>query len=226
APTGAKARLSHLRTALLHPVLAWLFALTVLMYAFSHVPFVFGQPFIQQALQSSGLSDEVPLVSGIVTASMMCVSLMVSVVAPRLRRATGLTLLLLMAFALQIALPGVLAWAMGPLAILFLLSRMVPDALARPFVVARIQPMLQDDSRATYLSLQSLCGRLLLAASLAVAASQTSDVGLMAEADLRGVLWAYAMVGAGCLLVLAVFGFILRARLDDGTLKDRSTQRT
>ncbi|MEM7488158.1 MAG: MFS transporter, partial [Pseudomonadota bacterium] len=184
--------------------LAWFFALTVLMYAFSHVPFVFGQPFIQQALAGSAWTDETPAVAGAVTAAMMAVSLLVSLAAPKLRVRLGLTRLLLLAFAFQIALPGVLALAAGPLAILLLLARMIPDALARPFVLARIQSLLADDGRATYLSLQSLVGRLFFAGTLWLAASGTAEIGAMPAADLRAILGTYAIGGVAAFTILAL----------------------
>ena len=196
--------LSDLREALRRPVLLWLMALMVLMYGFSHVPFVFGQPFILQALAGTPWAGETPLVAGVITASMMAVSLAVSLGAPRLRAAVGLTAMLLGAFALQVALPGALALAGGPVAILLLLSRMVPDALAKPFLLARVQPLLPERARATALSAQSLVGRLLFAGSLWVAASATAEVGLMPEADLRAVLGAYALLGLAALAGLAL----------------------
>lgn len=204
-PQGAEfVRLANLRGALTHPVLIWLFALSVLMYGFSHVTFVFGQPFILRALDGTWLAGETPVVSGAVTAAMMLTSVAVSMVAPGLRRRIGLGPLLLLAFAVQVALPAALILAVGPLAVVLLLSRMVPDALARPFVLARIQPLLSDDSRATYLSLQSLVGRIAFAATLWLAARATTDVGLMSEAELRLILGTYAAGGLACLAILAI----------------------
>ena len=74
-----------LRRALGKPVLAWLFVLSVLMYGFSHVPFVFGQPFIAEVLGQQGWQSEAPMVSGVVTALMMGVSVLATLVAIRLR---------------------------------------------------------------------------------------------------------------------------------------------
>ncbi|WP_298438295.1 MFS transporter [uncultured Jannaschia sp.] len=207
ARTTAAARLSTLRVSLTTPVLAWLFALTVCMYAFSHVPFVFGQPFIEAALAGTAFASETPVIVGAITAAMMGVSLLVSLAAPTIRARIGLTAMLLAAFALQIALPGALALATGPLAILFLLSRMIPDALARPFILARIQPLLSNDSRATYLSLQSLLGRLFFAATLWLAATSTTNVGEMPASDLRTILSAYAVAG---LIALVTLGLLTR----------------
>ncbi|MGB3407178.1 MAG: MFS transporter, partial [Jannaschia sp.] len=138
AEATSAAALASLAAAFRTPTLLWLFVLSMMMYVLSHVPFVFGQPFIERALAGTALAAETPLVSGAITAAMMIVSLLVSLVAPGLRSRIGLVAMLLGAFALQVALPGVLAVATGPLAVLFLLSRMAPDALAQPFIVARV----------------------------------------------------------------------------------------
>lgn len=205
-PTGPS-RLRLLRGAIRQPVLLWLSGLAVVMYAMSHVPFVFGQPFIERSLAGTALASETPLISGAITAAMMTLSLAVSLVAPRLRRAVGLSSMLLGAFALQLALPGALAIATGPLAVLLLLSRMIPDALARPFLIARIQPLLPSGSRATYLSLQSLAGRILFAGTLWIAAGSTTQAGQMPEADVRLILGAYALGGV---VILVIFALLAR----------------
>lgn len=186
------------------PVLLWLFALSVLMYIYSHLPFIFGQPFILEALAARGLDGEAPIISGIVTAVMMVLSVIVSLFALRVRRWIGLGPILLFAFFMQIALAGILALTSSVIAIGFLFLRMVPDSLSRPFILARIQPELEDESRATYLSLQSFCGRLIFAATLYFASGATSDEGLMAHEDIRVILGWYVLVGVACLIGLAL----------------------
>lgn len=208
-PSATEA-LGLLMRAFRSPVLLWLFAISVLMYGFSHVPFVFGQPFIEQALADSQLSDEAPIVSGAITAAMMTVSLLVSLFAPKLRYHIGLLTMLLAAFAMQVALPGALAIAAGPFAILLLLGRMVPDAFAQPFIVARMQSELSDAARATFLSIKSLLGRLFFAVSLWVAAASTTDIGRMTETDVRLVLGAYAAAGLAALALLLLSALRLR----------------
>ncbi len=205
AQGGELMRLRTLGTALTQPVLVWLLVLSVLMYGFSHVPYVFGQPFILQALSAAGWASEAPIVSGVTSASMMLVSVLISLIALRLRKRLGLPVILLFAFALQIALIGILALTDSLIAIALLFLRMVPDALSRPFILARIQPMLSDDSRATYLSLQSFCGRLLFAATLYAASLSASDVGLMPYAEIRQVLGWYAVTGLVLLGALALW---------------------
>lgn len=201
---GLHVQLAALKAALLHPVLAWLFALSVLMYGFSHLPFVFGQPFILTALDKTGLATETPLVSGAVTSVMMLVSVLASMVALRLRRAVGLPLLLLFAFGLQIALVGALAASTSTLVIAVLLLRIVPDSLSAPFILARVQPLLQAGTRATYLSLKSLGGKVLFAGTLLVAATTAQDAGLLPADDLQRILGWYAIGGIACLAALAL----------------------
>lgn len=204
-PQGAELlRIGALKSALVNPVLGWLFALTVLMYVFSHLPFVFGQPFIEQALARLDLSAGAPLVSGVISAVMMVLSVLASFGAPWLRARLGLPGILLVAFAMQIALVAVLAATPSVLVIGLLLLRMVPDSLSRAFIAARIQPLLGDSARATYLSLQSLVGRLALSLSMILASGAASGTGIMAHAEIRGILGWFTAVGLAALVVLAL----------------------
>ena len=85
-----------------------------------------------------------------------------------------------------------------------LLLRMVPDSFSRPFILARTQPLLSDESRATYLSIKSLAGRLFFAATLWVASTKASDVGAMPHSEIRTILSAYAAFGCVALIALAL----------------------
>lgn len=198
------AGLASLKTALLSPVLGWLLVLSMLMYVFSHVPFVFGQPVILAALGNAGFAAEAPVVSGAVTSIMMIVSLCASVFAPRIRQSLGLSGVLLLAFAIQVALCGLIAQSEHVVVIALLFLRMVPDSLSRPFILARIQPLLSDESRATYLSIRSFAARLIFAGTLFLASLTASGAGAMAFSEIRTVLIAYAIVGVACLIGLAI----------------------
>ena len=193
-----------LQAALTQPILIWLFGLSVLMYGFSHVPFVFGQPFILNVLDNLGLAANAPLVSGSVTAAMMVISVIASIFAPSIRERLGLAGILLIAFGMQVGLIAGLSVSTSVFAISLLLLRMVPDAFSRPFILARIQPLLADNVRATYLSLQSLTGRLAFASSLYLASVSASDVDEMTRPELQTVLSAYALLGAAALIALAI----------------------
>ena len=210
-PTGGElARLGGLGRSFLHPVLVWLFVLNMAMYILGHVPFVFGQPFILATLESLGLAGEAPLVSGGVSATMMAVSLLASLVVVPLRRRLGLPLLV--AFAIQILLCAALALSGSLLALALLFLRMVPDALSWPLILARIQPLLSSASRATYLSLQSFSGRMIFAGTLLFAADAIPGEGQMDQGALATVLGAYTIAGLVVLGLLAVA--LLRVRIE------------
>ncbi|SLN40276.1 MFS transporter [Pseudooctadecabacter jejudonensis] len=200
---GEMLRLRHIASHFRNPVLSWIFALWVLMYGFSHLPFVFGQPFILEALTEWGLAASAPLVSGGVSATMMIVSVAVSLVAVQARAALGLAPLLLGAFGVQLLIIATMAITDSALVLVILLLRMVPDALSRPFILGRIQPLLSDDSRATWLSLKSFVGRLGFAAALTLGAVSTSDVGAMPHADIAGILATATLFGLVALVTLA-----------------------
>jgi MFS family permease len=201
-PADRRENLRAIGTSLIQPTLFWLLCLTLVMYVFSHIPFVFGQPFIREALATAGYPAQTPLVSGGVTSLMMVISVAVSLVALPLRKRLGLPGILLLAFGMQVALTAALAISNSLFVIALLLFRMVPDSLSGPFIRARIQPLLQDGIRATYFSVQSLAGRLLFAATLSFAAAQTTDKTAMPYADMRVILAVYAAFGLAVLIAL------------------------
>ena len=67
-----------------------------------------------------------------------------------------------------------------------------------------IQPLLQDAARATYVSFQSLCGKVLFAASLLIASVSASDVAVMPYEDIRSILGWYVLAGGLVWGVLAL----------------------
>ena len=205
--------LHSLRLAFSKPVLIWLLALSMLMYLFSHVPFVFGQPFILEALAQIGLEGDAPLISGIITAAMMILSVLVSLLALRLRKRIGLAAILLLAFGIQIGLIAILALSNATVVIALLVFRMVPNSLSQPFILARIQPLLASDSRATYLSMQSLGGRLVFAATLWLSANATTDLDQMPYVDIQAILGWYTIAGVLGFFILAIF--VRRAKVND-----------
>lgn len=200
----ARSQLSSLRVALRHPVLRWLFVLSVLMFGYGHIPFVFGQPFILEALEGLGLGSGAPLVSGAVSSLMMTVSLGTSLMVPWLRRRMGVAGVMLLAFGMQIWLAGMLALSNSVLLIALLMLRMVPSSLAGPLMLSQIQPLLKDDTRATYLSIQSLFGRLIFSAALYLASVGTSDSAALSYGEMQRILLAFVAVGLIGLVGLAL----------------------
>jgi MFS family permease len=201
--TGHRENLRVIGSSLRHPTLLWLLGFWIATYAFSHIPFVFGQPFIREALATAGYTEETPLVSGVVSFLMMAISLCVSLVAPALRQRLGLAGVLLLAFGIQVGLTAALSVSNSIFVIALLLLRMVPDSLSTAFAVARTQPLLPDSIRATYLSLQSLTGRVVFSALLSISALYAPANAVMAYADLQMILIAFAILGVALLGLLA-----------------------
>ncbi len=144
------------------------------------------------------------MVSGAVSAAMMVISVLTSCWALRLRNWLGLPAILMAAFTMQIALIGILALSNTIIVIAIMFLRMVPDSLSKPFIAARVQPELQDTSRATYLSLQSFCARLVFAATLYLASFGTAREGLMPYADIQRILGYYVLGGLAVLIALII----------------------
>jgi MFS family permease len=189
---------------LTQPTLIWLLCLALVMYVFSHIPFVFGQPFIREALTNAGYAAQTPLISGGVTFTMMILSILVSLIALPLRTALGLPTTLLLAFGMQIALTFALSASNGLFVITLLFFRMVPDSLSQPFIKARIQPLLKDSVRATYMSLQSLAGRVIFAVTLSLSAGQTADDAPLPYDDMQVILMGYVSLGVVVFAALAL----------------------
>lgn len=200
---GHRDNLRAIGASLGHPTLLWILCLWLATYAFSHIPFVFGQPYIREAMTAAGYAAETPLVSGLVTFLMMTLSLAVSLIAPALRRALGLAAILLLALGIQVGLTAALALSNNLFVIALLLLRMVPDSLSTAFMLARIQPLLPDTVRATYLSLQSLAGRMAFSAALTLAALYAPADAAIAYADMQVILTAFTALGVVLLIGLA-----------------------
>lgn len=197
--------LQSLLTSLRNPSLQWLFVFAVVTYIFSHVVFVFGQPFVLDALEPIGWDDSAPLVSGAITATMMGLSLLASVFVPAARARFGVAAVLLAAFGAQIGIIFIMALS-GSVAIFAILAlRMVPDAFITPLRSAQIQQQVDGQMRATYVSLQSLVARLCFSATLAFGAANAVGNTQMARSDLQLVLMGYALVGGLVLLGLLLF---------------------
>jgi MFS family permease len=149
-------------------VLRWVFVYSLGMYALNHVVYVFLQPYLEHLLAAWELPsyDATPPVAGAVVCLMMLVSAPLSVRAMTLARRFGAPTVLLFALILQ----GVIITTMGLVlhwAVLFLLLlRMIPSAIMTPVMNAVVHPRLESSSRATYLSVQNLAGRLAYSLSI------------------------------------------------------------
>lgn len=190
------AQFATIVTRLQDPVLRWMFVFMVSMYILSHVPFVFVQPYLRELLSDFGLQHETPAVAGLIVALMMAISAVLGWFVLSLRDHFGTKALFGIALVLQTGLIGVMAWVVHPLIIGFILLRMVPGALTRPFFLEAIQPRLESGYRATYLSMQSLVARLVFSATLFGVAAAVAGTETLDRTGLTQVLPWFMVAGA------------------------------
>lgn len=186
------------------PALAWLFAYALAMTVLNHVPYEFYQPYIELAGRDFGMGESAPFATGV---HMSVTTLLGALVARRgvdLDDQIGTGPTLLTATGIQLGVIAGMAAVLHPLLVLLILLRGLPKAIAAAPFRAAVTPRLPASQRATYLSVQSLAGRLSFAALL-------GGLGLVAGSTspehwetLSLLLQISGVLGLGAAVVLAV----------------------
>ena len=144
--------------------LRYLFVFMVLVTVINHIPYEFYQLYVRgvmgRMLSGEAMASMTPLVTGVHVALTMVVSSWFARLAIKFRDSVGTKVLLLAAVALQTTLIALLAVEGRAVVVLLLLLRSVPAAVSKPVMRAAVAPAIPSTLRATYLSFQSLAGRL------------------------------------------------------------------
>jgi len=186
------------------PSLRWLFCFAVLMTILNHIPYEFYQPYIgllAADLDPSGRGT--PLAAGLHAGVTMLIGAWIAGRAVRIRDRIGLAQTLLLSTVLQVAIIAAMALVLHPLIALLIVLRSSPRALMAAPLNAAVVPQVGTEHRATYLSMQSLAGRLAFAGTLA----GLSSIGRADTVDwptLATMLRWSAAVGLVGLVLLAV----------------------
>ena len=98
------------------------------------MPFVFELPFIDQVMQRSGTGYYTTAVSGTITSAMMLLSVAAGRLTLPLGARLGVAGILLLAFGIQVGLISVLIAYVHPVAMMFVLLRILPNAFAQLFI--------------------------------------------------------------------------------------------
>ncbi|QNN21516.1 MFS transporter [Planctomycetales bacterium ZRK34] len=150
------------------PMLMWLFAYAVFMTVLNHVPYEFFQSYIDLSLRESvAFEVHTPLATGIHVAITMWIGSFFAARSVRIRDRVGIGAALLIAMLLQTLIIGAMAAIAAAWIVPLILLRSTPRALMTAPLNAAVAPRVPATHRATYLSLQSLAGRLGFAALLA-----------------------------------------------------------
>ncbi len=205
APNSFLQQLRACAAYLRQPFLLWLFAYVVLQTILAHLPYEFYQPYVAVVLGES--LDELartPLVTGVVSAAIGFAGAFAAAQTMRLRGVFGVVGLLLALTALQAALIGAMALWIHAAVIVAICFRSVQPAVGNVVVDAAVAPRVEHRLRATFLSMQSLAGRLAYSAVLIGLSRIVADDPSASTESLVSLLEAsawIAVIGLGLLVV-------------------------
>lgn len=187
------------------PVLGWLMLFSVFMTVINHIPYEFYQPYIQLL----GGEASTPLLTGLHTALTMGIAAWFARQSIRLRDHLGIRSALMLSAGVQVVLISMMGFFFHPVVALLLAFRSVPRALMIAPLNAATVPRLQQHHRATYLSIQSLIGRLSFSLCLVLLAgvSEGPDVALS-----HTLLHCAVFAIAGCVVLAVIALMIPRSR--------------
>lgn len=141
--------------------LAWTFAFVITMTVLNHVPYEFYQPYIRLALDRiDSMGNNTPITAGLHMGLVMIIASFFAARSIKFRDRVGYSTAMLSTTALQLLIIVAMGLFLHPLILLLVLLRSVPRALMSAPVNAVVAPRVAADQRATFLSLQSLAGRL------------------------------------------------------------------
>ena len=131
------------------------------MTVLNHVPYEFYQPYLEALGSELDLPAKgAPLAAGSHMAVTMFLGSWFALRSVRIRDRLGLGPALLLSALLQTVVIGMMGFILHPAVTLLILLRGVPRALMTAPLNAAVIPEISQAHRATYLSIQSLAGRL------------------------------------------------------------------
>ena len=194
------------------PVLGWIFAIVIVLYAMAHIVYEFYQPYISLLqLPLLEASAYAPLISGVVISISMFGGAIGARASVAWQGKLGLVGLLALAMFIQLGIVAAMAVAISPLVLMLVSARNFPMPLVVAPVRSAIAPRISREQRATYLSLQGLSERLFFALLLLGLAVDLEKGAPVNEPALLGILTSTLWIGlASALLLFALSGRITR----------------
>jgi MFS family permease len=181
------------------PVLRWILMYSVLLMVLVHVPYELLQPWLA-LLWGEGPA---PIVAGALVGASMAAGSVAARMAPTLHAKLGTVGALAVAACMQLVLIAAMGAVVHPALVPFLALRSLSFGLADPVLSALIHPRLDSTVRATWLSAQSLAGRLAFALTLA-ALSMFLGTDVWTPHTLWLASWPIAIAGGLALVGLVV----------------------
>lgn len=184
------------------PVLRWTLINAVGLTVAVHLPYELVQPWLELLVAPLDLGSvsAAPPLSGAVVFVMMMLASAFGRQGPKLAARLGAATTLLVAWALMVAVLGSMAIGVHVALLPLVALRSVPTALARPVLAGVTHPRLPSSLRATWLSVESLVGRLAFASVLALSAQALGADAGWSHAAMATLLVPAAAVSAGLAL--------------------------
>ncbi len=184
--------------------LAWVFGYGVAMVVLEHVAFTLLQPWLTEALgQSSADLGATPLVSGATVAATALIGSVFARYSARLGKRFGLRLVLVGLGTVSALIVSAMAASTLPVVLLLVAFRSAQGSAAPILISAAVAPEVAREHRATFLSLDSLAGRLSYGGLLLVVSTDAAD-------DVRGVLTNLAAVSWVLVVLTAVTALLVK----------------
>jgi len=189
--------------------LFWLSAFAVFMIVMNHIPYEFYQPYVEELASQYEIVKATPLLTSLHLTLTMLVAAWIASKSIQMRDQIGTVGTLISAAGLQLAMITVMHLFVNAPSAIATLLRSCPRALMTAPLNAAVAPNIPASKRATFLSLQSLFGRLGFASTLAIFAyvvggDDWASITLM----LQWGMWA-GIVG---LVVLVVTSPVVREK--------------
>ncbi len=188
-----------------NPQLLWITGFIFTFTICTHFPYEFMQKYFALLDVSKSFSfDETPLVSGLISSCAIFIAAFVAGKSITLEKKIGFPCLILLSLTINGVILLGMSYFLSVWVVALILMRSIPSALSRSPLRAKIAPLIQDSERATYMSINSLIGRLgygvvLLGLSKAMAGQEMSWHSL---SHLNQVGF-YILIF--CLVILSVF---------------------
>ncbi|MBC8202256.1 MAG: MFS transporter [Planctomycetes bacterium] len=181
--------------------LLWLSVFAVFMIVINHIPYEFYQPYLKElAAQYQTLKITPFLTSVHLTLTMIAASFVASK-SIRIRNKVGTGFTLLSAAGLQIAMMAIMHFFVNVPAAIATLLRSCPRALMTAPLNAAVAPSVPTEKRATFLSLQSLFGRLGFSVTLAAFGAAANGNDWESITNMLGLGMWLGLAGLAALLL-------------------------
>ncbi len=185
--------------------LLWLSFFAIFMVVINHIPYEFYQPYMEELAKQYGALQTTPLLTSVHLTLTMLVASWIASRSIRVKHNIGTSATLLTAAGLQILMMAIMHFFMSIPAAIVTLLRSCPRALMTAPLNVAVAPNVPASKRATFLSLQSLFGRLGFATTLALFASIAGENNWPAMATMLGWGMWCGLAGFALLLITSHF---------------------